>query len=386
MSAKRVYLDHNATSPLRSQARAAMLAALESTGNASSVHSEGRAARALVETARAKIAAGLGAAPENVVFTSGSTEAANLILTPFLQRGRDVEPFDLLLAGAGEHPAVLSGHRFPAGRIETVALTSEGVLSLAALASALERHAGRRILLALQSANNETGVVQPVLEASALVHAAGGLFVCDATQAVGRLETTFATTGADALFFSSHKIGGPAGAGALALASNALHIKDILLRGGGQEGGRRAGTENVAAIAGFAAAFTAATASLSAESERLAGLRDELERKVREIWSGVAFLGAGSERLPNTSAFVVPGQKAQTLLMALDMEGVALSSGSACSSGKVKASHVLAAMGLEGRDALRASLGWSSTREDVDVFGIAFARIVERIRSRQSAA
>lgn len=386
MSANRAYLDHNATSPLRPEARAAMLEALESAGNASSVHAEGRAARALIEKARGEIAAGLGAAAKNVVFTSGSTEAANLILTPFLQRGRDDSAFDLLIAGAGEHPAVLSGHRFPAQRMETVALTRDGVVSLGSLASALERHAGRRILVALQAANNETGVVQPVLEASALAHAAGGLLICDATQAVGRVETTLATTGADALFFSSHKIGGPAGAGALALASNALHIKDVLLRGGGQEGGRRAGTENVAAIAGFAAAFGAATAALSAERERLGDLRDELERRGREIWPEVEFLGAGAARLPNTSAFVAPGAKAQTLLMALDMEGVALSSGSACSSGKVKASHVLAAMGLEGRDALRASMGWSSTREDVEMFGIAFARVAERIRSRLSAA
>lgn len=386
MSAKRAYLDHNATTPLRPQARAAMLAALDAAGNASSVHAEGRAARALIETARGEIAAGLGGGAKNVIFTSGSTEAANLILTPFLQRGRDDAPFDLLLAGAGEHPAVLSGHRFPAGRMETVALTGDGVLSLDALAAALQRSKGLRVLLALQAANNETGVVQPLRAASELVHAAGGLLICDATQAVGRLQTTFATTGADALFFSSHKIGGPAGAGALALASDALHIKDILLRGGGQEGGCRAGTENVAAIAGFAAAFGAAVGSMAAEGERLARLRDELERKIAEVWPQAEFLGAGAPRLANTSAFVAPGRKAQTLLMALDIEGVALSSGSACSSGKVRASHVLAAMGLREGDALRASLGWSSTREDVDVFGIAFARVVERIRSRQSAA
>jgi cysteine desulfurase len=382
----RVYLDHNATTPLRPQARAAMLAAMETLGNPSSVHAEGRAARALLETARATIAAGIGTAARNVVLTSGSTEAANLVLTPFLQRGRDEAPFDLLLVGAGEHPAVLFGHRFPAGSVETVGLAGDGLLSLEGLASALQRNKDRRLLVALQAANNETGAIQPVRAAAEMVHAAGGLLLCDATQAMGRLETTFATTGADALFFSSHKIGGPAGAGALALAGEHLHIKDILLRGGGQEGGRRAGTENVAAVAGFAAAFAAAKEVMTEESRRLAGLRDAIERIVADVWPGAVFLCAGGPRLPNTSAFLTPGQKAQTLLMALDMEGVALSSGSACSSGKVRASHVLAAMGLEGQSALRASLGWSSTQEDVELFGIAFAGVAKRIRARRTAA
>jgi cysteine desulfurase len=386
MSRKRAYLDHNATSPLRPQARAAMLEALDAVGNASSVHAEGRAARARIEAARGSIARGLGTAAKNIVFTSGSTEAANLALTPFLQRGRDGRPLDLLLVGAGEHPAVLSGHRFPTGQVETVGLDGNGALSLPDLARALEHGRGRRILLALQAANNETGVIQPVAAAAELVHEAGGLLVCDATQAIGRFATTFATTGADALFFSSHKIGGPCGAGALALADDALHIGEALLRGGGQEGGRRAGTENIPAIAGFAAAFSEATAALSAESARLADLRDELERRIAEIWPEVEFLGARGPRICNTSAFVAPEHEAQTLLMALDLEGIAASSGSACSSGKVRPSHVLAAMGFGEKSALRASLGWSSTREDVELFGIAFARLAARIRSRQTAA
>lgn len=386
MSAARVYLDHNATTPLRPQAREAMLAALETLGNPSSVHAEGRAARALVEQARSEIAAGLGTKARNVVFTSGSTEAANLILTPFLQRDQTAMEIEALLLGAGEHPAVLAGHRFPAARVESLGLGSEGALSLDALADAMKRNRGRRILLALQAANNETGSVQPVAAAAELVHAAGGLVVCDATQTVGRLETTFASLRADALFFSSHKIGGPMGAGALAFADDGLHIREALLRGGGQEGGRRAGTENVGAIAGFAAAFAAAEENIPAEASRLGALRDRLEAKVAEIWPEAVFLGAKGPRLPNTSAFLTPGQKTQTLLMALDVEGVALSSGSACSSGKVKASHVLAAMGLEEKAALRASLGWSSTEEDVDLFGIAFARVAKRIRARRTAA
>jgi cysteine desulfurase len=386
MTTARAYLDHNATTPLRPKARDAMLAALETTGNPSSVHAEGRAARAVVEEARARIAAALGAAAKNVVFTSGATEAANLILTPSLRSGRNDAPFACLLAGAGEHLAVLQGHRFPQEAMETFAMTRQGEASLDALGAALARLKGRRVMVALQAANNETGVIQPIREAADLVHAAGGVLICDATQAMGRLDVTFATTGADALFFSSHKIGGPAGAGALALASDSLHIKEALLRGGGQEGARRAGTENIAAIAGFAAALDDAAAAVDSEGQRLARLRDEIERFVTEIAPSASILGAGARRLCNSSAFILPGVKAHTLLMALDLEGVAVSSGSACSSGKVRASHVLEAMGLEGADALRVSLGWSSTQEDVKSFGTAFAKVVERIRLRQTAA
>ncbi len=386
MSRARVYLDHNATAPLRPQARDAMLAALDTLGNPSSVHAEGRAARALVEDARTTIAAGLGAQARNLVVTSGATEAANLALTPHLQVGRDGRDFEILLIGAGEHPAVLQGHRFAAEAVETVALTSAGALSLDGLAQALARHAGKRILFALQAANNETGVVQPVRQAAEMVHAAGGLVVCDATQAVGRIETRLPDSGADMMFCSSHKLGGPMGAGVLAFAREDLHIRSGLLRGGGQEGGRRAGTENVAAIAGFAAAFAAATGAVAAEAKRLSALRDALERRLGEILPQARVLGAEAERLPNVSAFIAPGYPARTLLMALDLEGVAVSSGSACSSGKVRASHVLEAMGLKEGEALRSSLGWSSTPKDVELFGLALGRVVERMKSRQTAA
>lgn len=385
----RTYLDFNATSPLRPEARAAMLAALDRGGNPSSVHAEGRAARSLVEAARRQIAAGLGTAPENIVFTSGATEAANLALTPSIQAGKQDAAFELLLAGAGEHPAVLLGNRFPAGQVETVALTRDGALSLEALAEALDRHRGKRVMVALQAANNETGVIQPVAEAAQLVHAAGGIVVCDAAQAAGRIETTFRTTGADMILLASHKLGGPGGAGALAIARSDLHIKEALLRGGGQEAGRRAGTENVAAIVGFAAAFVVATASLEVEAARVAVLRDEIELSVARVAPKAFFLGGHARRLPGVSAFVAPGLKAETLVMGLDLEGVAASSGSACSSGKVHASHVLEAMGLGEKalgGAVRVSLGWSSTREDVETFGMAFARVVERIRMRQNVA
>jgi cysteine desulfurase len=265
-------------------------------------------------------------------------------------------------------------------------LTPAGALCLEELEAALKRAKGQRILLALQAANNETGVVQPVRQAAELVHAAGGLLVCDATQAVGRCDATFATLGADVLFFSSHKLGGPAGAGALAFAHGDIHIGEAVLRGGGQESGRRAGTENIAAMAGFAAAFSAATADSGREAVRLGELRDAAEKRVFEILPQAQFLGREGERLSNTSAFVAPGFSPQTAVMALDLDGVAVSSGSACSSGKVRASHVLAAMGLEETASLRISLGWSSSAKDVELFGIALARVQDRIRSRQPAA
>ncbi len=380
----RIYLDHNATSPLRPQARAAMLQALEAPRNASSVHAEGRAAKAMLEDARAAIAQSVGTAPRNVTFTSGATEAANLALTPHLRAGADTRPFEILLVGAGEHPAVLSGHRFAPEQVETVALTPEGDLSLPALEAALQRHAGRRILLALQAANNETGAIQPVRAAAERVRDAGGRLICDATQALGRIEADFVATAADMLFFSSHKLGGPAGAGALVFASDDLHIDAPLIRGGGQEFGRRAGTENVAAITGFAAALAIAQATQDAEAARLAALRDRLEAMILEFAPDTLFFSRTATRLPNTSAFAFPGLNAQTMLMALDLAGVAVSSGSACSSGKVRESHVLVAMGAAEKTALRVSMGWTTAPEDIDEFGKVLESVVSQIKSRRS--
>lgn len=381
---RRIYLDHNATSPLRPQARAAMLQALEAPRNASSVHAEGRAAKAMLEDARAAIAQSVGTAPRNVTFTSGATEAANLALTPHLRAGADTRPFEILLVGAGEHPAVLSGHRFAPEQVETVALTPEGDLSLPALEAALQRHAGRRILLALQAANNETGAIQPVRAAAERVRDAGGRLICDATQALGRIEADFVATAADMLFFSSHKLGGPAGAGALVFASDDLHIDAPLIRGGGQEFGRRAGTENVAAITGFAAALAIAQATQDAEAARLAALRDRLEAMILEFAPDTLFFSRTATRLPNTSAFAFPGLNAQTMLMALDLAGVAVSSGSACSSGKVRESHVLVAMGAAEKTALRVSMGWTTAPEDIDEFGKVLESVVSQIKSRRS--
>jgi len=384
MAAPRAYLDYCATAPLRPQARAAMLAAFDLIGNPSSIHREGRAALGLIEAARAAIAARIGGAARNLVFTSSATEAANLALTPHVEDGRCAAPFDLLLIAGGEHACVRVGHRFAA--TQSLPLTPQGALALDALDAALERHADRRIVLALQAANNETGVIQPVAEAAALVHAAGGLVVCDATQAMGRIEASFATLDADLMFFSSHKLGGPTGAGVLAFARDELHIGAAMLRGGGQERGRRAGTENVAAIAGFTAALGAALDEKAAEAQRLAELRDALERRALEILPDAEILGRDSPRLAQVSAFVSPEVSAHTLAMALDLEGVAASAGAACSSGKLSPSQALAAMGRMEPAALRVSLGWSSTAEDVECFGAALKKVVARMRSRRPAA
>ncbi len=331
----RAYLDHNATTPLRPVAREAMFEALAQCGNASSVHREGRAARARLESAREVIAGFVETQPKNVYFTSGATEALNLVLTPELELDGNKAPFEVLLVAAGEHACVLQGHRFPAAAVERLPLTPAGTLDLAALDTALARHADRRMLLALQAANNETGVIQPVAEAAARVHAVGGALVCDAVQAAGKAACDFSALGADVLVLSAHKIGGPQGSGALCFANGRHHILNRLIRGGGQERGLRAGTENVAAVAGFAAAAGAAGKAGPAEMARLAGLRDWLERDVRAVAPEVVVFGAGAPRLPNTANFAVPGLGAEVLLMALDLEGVAVSSGSACSSGKV---------------------------------------------------
>ena len=380
----RTYLDYNASAPLRPRAREVMLACLDRPGNASSVHAEGREARALIESARATIAELTGASPRGVIFTSGATEAANLALSPSLGDGGTA--VEWLLAGAGEHPCVLAGHRFPPERTRTIPLTARGCVDLAELGRLLAGAPGR-CLVAIQAANNETGVLQPVAEAAGLVHARGGLLVCDAVQAAGRVACDFATLGADALLLSAHKFGGPRGAGALVFRSAALHVGEPLIRGGGQEAGARAGTENVAAIAGFAAAAREAFEEPDAEGQRLAALRDRLETTLAGAFADLVVFGAGAGRLPNTSSFALPGFSAETLLIALDLAGFAISSGSACSSGKVAASHVLAAMGVApeiARGALRVSPGRATTENDVERFCATFEKTVRNMRARRA--
>lgn len=358
----RSYFDWNATAPLRGEARAAMQAALETTGNASSVHAEGRAARALIEQARADVAALVGAEAKHVIFTAGGTEANALALTPQIEAGSDKAPRGALLVSAVEHPSVLAGGRFAS--VETVPVDAQGRVDLAELQKRVEQ--AERSLVSVMVANNETGVIQPIAEVGAIVHAAGGLLHVDAVQGAGRIACDMAALGADLMTVSGHKIGGPQGAGALIRRAD-IHLPAPLIRGGGQERGYRAGTENVAAIAGFGAAARAALAEREAAATRMAGLRDRIEAGLRAENPDVVVFGGDTERLPNTISFSKPGMKAETAIIAFDLNGIAVSSGSACSSGKVQPSHVLAAMGVDpalAGGAIRLSLGWDTTEDD----------------------
>ncbi|WP_315832497.1 cysteine desulfurase family protein [Bradyrhizobium prioriisuperbiae] len=364
MQRTRVYLDWNATTPLRPEARAAMAAAWDIAGNPSSVHTEGRLARKLVEEARASVAAALGADPRNVVFTSGGTEANGLALAPGLRdaRGAAVER---LIVSAIEHASVLAGGRFPADRIARLAVTVDGVVDLDDLRRLLA--SGPPALVSVMLANNETGAIQPIAEIADIVHAAGGLLHVDAIQALGRIDCHINRLNADLLALSSHKVGGPKGVGAL-VVRDGIVLPGPLIKGGGQEQNRRGGTENVPGIAGFGAAVNAAMAAERDEAANMERLQARLETGLRAHGGAVIF-GEGVRRLPNTTLFSAPGLKAETAVIAFDLEGIAVSSGSACSSGKVTPSHVLAAMGVPAdmaQGAIRLSTGWNTTESEVD--------------------
>jgi cysteine desulfurase len=362
--ADRIYLDWNATTPLRPEARQALAAAWDISGNPSSVHSEGRQARRLVEDARGAIAAAIGARTENIVFASGGTEANALALTPGLRRGTG-QPVGRLLVSAIEHASVLSGGRFPQQAMATIKVTGSGLVDLGHLRALLAE--GPPALVSVMLANNETGAVQPISEIAEVVHEAGGLLHVDAIQAFGKIAFDINSLKADLITLSAHKIGGPKGVGALVLAEGIQGLEP-LLRGGGQELGRRAGTENVAGIAAFGAASRAAMAALPGDSARVQGLRERLERGLRQT-PGMIVFGEGAPRLPNCTLFTVPGMRAETAVIGFDLAGIAVSSGSACSSGKVQPSHVLDAMGFSSslaQGAVRLSLGWSTAEADID--------------------
>ncbi|MBR0813092.1 cysteine desulfurase [Bradyrhizobium diazoefficiens] len=360
----RVYLDWNATTPLRAEARAAMVAAFDLLGNPSSVHAEGREARRLVEEARAELAAAVGALPRNVVFTSAGTEANALALSPGL-RGPAGGLVERLLVSAVEHASVLAGGRFPGATIGLIQVTRSGVVDLEHLKAQLND--GPPALVSVMAANNETGALQPIAEAARIVHEAGGLLHVDAIQALGKIPFDIRAVGADLATFSAHKIGGPKGIGALVVAEGIVGLEPVL-RGGGQELNRRAGTENVAGIAGFGAAVKASLQALREDAEQMATLRIRLENGIRGIAAATIF-SDDVERLPNTVLFTAPGLKAETAVIGFDLEGVAVSSGSACSSGKVQPSHVLSAMGYDpvvAQGAVRLSLGWSTEPDDIN--------------------
>ena len=367
--AERSYFDWNATAPLRPEAADALADALSLTGNPSSVHAEGRAARHLVEAAREEVARLIGAQPGNVTFTSSGTEANALALTPAIETADEKKLRGKLLISAIEHPSVRAGGRFPREAIADIAVDADGHVDLAALSEALALTT--RPLVSVMLANNETGVIQPVAQAATIVHAAGGLLHVDAVQAAGRIPVEIGALGADLITLSAHKIGGVKGAGALVRAGEDIHFPEPLIRGGGQERGLRAGTENVAGIAAFGAAAAAAEARRTAEAAHMLGLRGRLEAGLKTISPQAVIFGEAVARLPNTTLFALEGIKAETAIIALDLEGVAVSAGAACSSGKVQSSHVLAAMGISPAlacGALRVSLGWTTTQVDIERF------------------
>lgn len=388
MSGSRIYMDWNATAPLLSEAREASLSALDRIGNPSSVHGEGRALRTLIENARRDVAALCGAKAASVIFTSGATEAANLVLTPDFRMGRTPLKISRLYASAIEHPAVREGGRFARDAVSEIPVTSAGIVDLSALRELLAAH-DRQLglpMVAVMLVNNETGIIQPVVEIAEIVRAHGGVLVVDAVQAAGRVPLAIEELGADFLILSSHKIGGPKGAGAL-VARGEVMMPVPLIRGGGQEKGHRSGTENPVAIAGFAAAARKAGEGVGQRMSAIAELRDKLEAEMLVAAADVVIHGRDVSRVGNTTFFTLPGLKAETGQIAFDLEGVALSAGSACSSGKVGQSHVLTAMGYDPRQgALRISIGAATTAAEIERCAAAFAKVAARRRAPGQAA
>lgn len=379
MAQKRAYLDYNASAPLLAAARDAVVDALAQTGNPSSVHQEGRASKAILERARRDVAALVNAKPDHVFFTSGATEAASTLLTPHYMMGRAPVRLSRLYVSASEHPCVLAGGQFAANQIDTVPVDRNGLLDLERLRALLAVHdKGEGLpLVAVQAANNETGVLQPIDEIGRLVKTFGGFFVVDAVQAAGRIHLDIATACADYLILSSHKIGGPKGVGAIIAVSD-LVMPKALVRGGGQEKGHRAGTEALPVIAGFGAAARVAREQLLAGGWGLAN-RQRIEDGIRAIAPDAVIYGDAAGRLANTTFFSLTDMKAETVQIAFDLAGIALSAGSACSSGKVGPSHVLAAMGFgDGTGGLRVSTAPETTQDEIALFLEALTKIVAR--------
>ncbi|HEY3638681.1 MAG TPA: cysteine desulfurase family protein [Rhizomicrobium sp.] len=382
-----VYLDHNATSCLRPQALLAMESALSLQANPSSVHRWGRAAKSIVEKARRNVASFVHAKPEEVIFTAGGTEANFLALWGgILGAAESGEPITRLLVSALEHDSMLGNAKTIAERtshicLEIIPASSDGIVNVDALRDLLAE--GGRTFVAVMAANNETGVIQPLAEIIEITHSSGGLFAVDAVQSCGKVSTDFEDLGADYLTLSAHKLGGPQGVGALIARDSAPFAR--VISGGGQENNRRAGTENVAGIAGFGAA---ARACADDDIGHLRHLRDRFELGLKQRFNDAVIFGEPAPRLSNTSNFALPGIDAETALIALDLDGVMISSGAACSSGKVRPSHVLEAMGVSGelaRSALRVSLGWNSNESDIDAALASLAKLSVRVAARQAA-
>lgn len=386
--ATRSYLDWNATAPARPEVMDAVARAMSLIGNPSSVHSEGRAARAALEKARDQVARLVNGQARMVVFTSGGSEANAFALTPSLTLD-DKRPTVRLLFGATEHHCVRDGHRFPRSDAREIPVFADGVIDLGALQAALAEPRGGRALVSVHFANNETGVIQPIAEIGLICRQADALLHVDAVQAAGKVAIDMSTLGVDVLTISAHKLGGPKGVGATVFGSDRIEVRERLIRGGGQEKGARAGTENVAGIVGFGVAAELALADLASEAARLAGLRDALELRLKALSPETLIFGAGASRLPNTSCFATPQVRAENALILMDLAGVSVSSGSACSSGKVKPSHVLAAMGIApglAEGAIRVSLGRSTTEAETNHFLAAYAKVLAAQVNRKARA
>lgn len=379
-----IYADYNATAPVRPEAKIAIMAALDAGANPSSVHGPGRAARKLLETARSQVAVAIGARAQDVVFTSGGTEANALALNGVVAK---LDSKCTLLVSAIEHEAVIKNAGYAGVAVETAYVTPDGTLDLDWLRDRLAKWGAERDgtpILALMLANNETGVIQPVMEAATLVREAGGLTHCDAVQGLGKIMVNVGLLGVDYLALSAHKVGGPQGVGALWVRSGAP-LKPVLF-GGGQERSLRSGTENLSGIAGFGAATDAAIRDMPMLQALSAG-RDAMEAKLVSE-AGVTVFGQDTERLAQTSNFAIPGFRAETQVMAMDLAGIAVSSGSACSSGKVKRSLVLAAMGAAddlADSAIRLSFGWNTQSSDFDAVADAWLKAAKRAVGKLNA-
>lgn len=381
MTRPAVYLDHNAASPLRPEARAALLAALDLTGNPSSIHAHGRALRDLIETGRRQVARLAGAEPRQVVFTGSATEA----ITQAIVGGARAFSAGAVAVSAGEHAAVLKAAEATGLPLWTIGLDADGRIDLDQLTDLLARAEaeGLTLLVAVHWVNNETGVVQPMGRIGIMVGPTRHTLFIDAVQACGKLPLDFAASAPDMIAISGHKIGGPAGIGALLVKGHADIVR--LIPGGGQEQGRRGGTEAAALIAAFGAAAEAS----AYDRDAMAALVVRAEQGLRVMAPDMVIFGEKAERTGNVVNFAVPDVGNATAMMGLDLMGLSVSSGSACSSGKVGASHVLAAMGVEkalADCALRVSFGWNSTMEDVDAFLAGFEIILSRRKRAGKAA
>jgi cysteine desulfurase len=385
------FCDHNATSSLRPECREAVLHALTIGGNPASVHMAGRAARAIVEEARDAVAKLAGAKPDEVIFTSGATESNSLALWGAVEgamtEGEKPVRITRLFVSAIEHSSVLKtaqrvAERGAGVRLEIIPVSSDGVVDVEALRVMLREGKGRT-LVAVMAANNETGVVQPIAEISAKAREAKALLLVDAVTAAGKIDLDFSLC--DYMTQSAHKLGGPQGAGALIVRAGAPFAPQLV--GGGQQKGLRAGTENLSGIAGFGAAAKIALND-GEERTRLAGLRDYFEKSLKAAIPGTTIFGEKAQRLCNTSNAALPGLSSENIVIALDLDGVLVSSGSSCSSGKITPSHVLSAMGMNENLAgasLRVSFGWSSTKEDADAVVASLQRLNNRVKARSSA-